>query len=171
MDAKPKIVRKVHQDALLLMRARRLALRSRADVACLPCKSRKAKCSDFCPCSRCVNYERADTCIDGSSASRSNTRPIQDSANTTSLQTTSFAAIGTSLAQAAETDATMSSFSLAIGISGICGPECQVNGHAESDTYGDVLINRSPSIQQVSAEQWPSAALVSRWRSRSRAMA
>ena len=36
-----------------LMRARRMATRRRAEAACPPCKSKKARCSDFRPCARC----------------------------------------------------------------------------------------------------------------------
>ncbi len=39
-------------DALLL-RARRMAQRSRAAAACVSCKESKARCSDYRPCARC----------------------------------------------------------------------------------------------------------------------
>ena len=42
------------RDAQLLLRARRMATRSRAAVACLPCKFKKAKCGLARPCARCV---------------------------------------------------------------------------------------------------------------------
>jgi hypothetical protein len=46
----------------LLQRARRMAKRSRAAAACLPCKASKAKCSDYRPCARCKKGK--ETCSD-----------------------------------------------------------------------------------------------------------
>ena len=40
-------------DNALLLRARRMATRRRAGVACASCKAKKARCSDYRPCSRC----------------------------------------------------------------------------------------------------------------------
>jgi hypothetical protein len=50
-------------DALILMRARRLAKRTRALAACGPCKAKKMKCSDYRPCARCKGSDR-ELCID-----------------------------------------------------------------------------------------------------------
>ncbi len=47
----------------VLQRARRMALRSRAAVACLLCKASKARCSDYRPCARCKKTE-AEMCTD-----------------------------------------------------------------------------------------------------------
>ncbi len=52
------------KDAELLQRARRMASRSRAASACLPCKARKAKCSDGRPCTRCAG-RGLELCVDG----------------------------------------------------------------------------------------------------------
>ena len=54
-------------DDALLARARRMATRKRAGAACLPCKFKKAKCSDYRPCKRCLD-SGSDLCADGSSA-------------------------------------------------------------------------------------------------------
>ena len=59
-------------DDALLARARRMATRTRAEAACLPCKFKKAKCNDYRPCKRCLD-SGSDLCVDGSSAARSNT--------------------------------------------------------------------------------------------------
>ena len=40
-------------DCNLILRARRMAQRSRSAAACLPCKANKSKCNDFRPCARC----------------------------------------------------------------------------------------------------------------------
>jgi hypothetical protein len=45
-----------------LIRAQRLAKRTRASAACLPCKAKKIKCSDYRPCARCRTSP--DICID-----------------------------------------------------------------------------------------------------------
>ena len=47
-----------------LMRARRMATRRRAEAACPPCKSKKARCSDFRPCARCSQLG-GKNCTDG----------------------------------------------------------------------------------------------------------
>ena len=67
--AGPGMKRKV--DDALLARARRMATRTRAGAACLPCKFKKAKCNDYRPCKRCLD-SGSDLCTDGSSATRSN---------------------------------------------------------------------------------------------------
>ena len=72
-------------DDMLLARARRMATRSRAEAACLPCKVKKAKCNDFRPCARCLN-SGPRLCMDGR-LDRNNSRiqletpslPLQDS--------------------------------------------------------------------------------------------
>ena len=46
-------VRTRPDDCALLLRARRMAQRSRAATACLPCKANKSRCSDYRPCARC----------------------------------------------------------------------------------------------------------------------
>ena len=58
------------EDTRLLNRARRLAKRSRAEAACLPCKMKKAKCGDIRPCVRCRLSNEAG-CINSSSMARS----------------------------------------------------------------------------------------------------
>ena len=50
----------VSSDAI--RKARRFALRGRSAMACVPCKERKSKCSDYRPCSRCKRIQR--DCID-----------------------------------------------------------------------------------------------------------
>ena len=50
-------------DNALLLRARRMATRRRAGVACLPCKAKKARCSDYRPCTRCKQSWQ-DHCLD-----------------------------------------------------------------------------------------------------------
>ena len=66
---------KMKVDDMLLARARRMATRSRAEAACLPCKVKKAKCNDFRPCARCLNSGRRP-CIEGR-LSRNQPSPIQ----------------------------------------------------------------------------------------------
>ena len=50
-------------DNTKLIKARRIATRRRAKAACLRCKARKSKCSDFRPCTRCSQERRGD-CIE-----------------------------------------------------------------------------------------------------------
>ena len=50
-------------DSALLLRARRLAKRTRAEAACQLCKRSKLKCSDYRPCARCKKSGVA-TCMD-----------------------------------------------------------------------------------------------------------
>ena len=57
-------------EAMQLARARRMASRKRAETACMPCKAKKAKCSDFRPCARCLK-SGAGHCRDGSPEVRS----------------------------------------------------------------------------------------------------
>ena len=57
-----------------LVLARRLALRTRAGAACAPCKSRKAKCSDYRPCARCRNL-RPEDCVPYSEDMEASSRP------------------------------------------------------------------------------------------------
>ena len=65
-------------DCALLLRARRMAQRSRAAAACLPCKATKSKCSDFRPCVRCKMLERA--CQDLQTDSFAKSEPLTISA-------------------------------------------------------------------------------------------
>ena len=44
-------------DTALLMRARRMATRSRTEKACRPCKAKKSKCSDSRPCASCCKSD------------------------------------------------------------------------------------------------------------------
>ena len=55
-------------DNALLLRARRMAQRSRASTACIRCKSNKVRCSDYRPCSRCRKAGATSTCMDLQSA-------------------------------------------------------------------------------------------------------
>jgi hypothetical protein len=48
----------------LLQRARRMAQRSRAAAACLPCKAGKARCNDYRPCARCKKAGINGLCVD-----------------------------------------------------------------------------------------------------------
>ncbi len=57
------VVRTRLDDCGLILRARRMAQRSRAAAACLPCKANKSKCSDFRPCTRCKRL-RTKVCAD-----------------------------------------------------------------------------------------------------------
>jgi hypothetical protein len=57
-------------DDALLLRARRMAQRSRAAAACLPCKANKARCSDYRPCARCKKAGAESLCTDMQSAAR-----------------------------------------------------------------------------------------------------
>jgi hypothetical protein len=50
-------------DSALLLRARRLAKRSRAETACQLCKASKLRCSDYRPCARCKKVG-AELCTD-----------------------------------------------------------------------------------------------------------
>jgi hypothetical protein len=47
-----------------LQRARRMAQRTRAAIACPPCKASKAKCSDYRPCARCKKAGGDEICLD-----------------------------------------------------------------------------------------------------------
>jgi hypothetical protein len=47
-----------------LQRARRMAQRSRSATACMFCKVRKAKCSDYRPCARCTKNGGNKFCLD-----------------------------------------------------------------------------------------------------------
>jgi hypothetical protein len=48
-----------------LLKARRMAMRVRAAVACKACKQKKTKCGDSRPCSKCKASRNSD-CVDGS---------------------------------------------------------------------------------------------------------
>ena len=54
---------RTQSDYAQLMKARRMATRQRAEAACLPCKAKKAKCSDYRPCARC-SQSGHDKCMD-----------------------------------------------------------------------------------------------------------
>ena len=54
----------VEEEYKKLLKARRMAKRTRTNAACIPCKERKVKCNDSRPCSRCNLYARA--CISDS---------------------------------------------------------------------------------------------------------
>ena len=54
----------------LLQRARRMAQRSRAATACLPCKAGKARCNDYRPCARCKKAGGTEICSDPQSTSQ-----------------------------------------------------------------------------------------------------
>ncbi len=51
------------------IRAQRLAKRTRAASACLPCKAKKARCSDYRPCARCKS-SLTEICRDGENVTR-----------------------------------------------------------------------------------------------------
>ena len=51
-----------------------MATRSRAGVACLPCKAKKARCSDYRPCSRCKQSGK-DHCSDSEQSDLDQTIP------------------------------------------------------------------------------------------------
>jgi hypothetical protein len=57
---------KTKEEYRRLLKARRMATRSRSEAACVPCKVRKIKCSDSRPCSRCSS-EDPGGCFDRSS--------------------------------------------------------------------------------------------------------
>ncbi len=61
------------EEAKLLIRAQRMAKRTRALAACLPCKAKKSKCNDYRPCARCK--DNVDLCIDGNPDITSNMYP------------------------------------------------------------------------------------------------
>jgi hypothetical protein len=47
-----------------LILARRMAMRTRAGVACAPCRAKKVKCSDYRPCARCRDLRLGGRCQD-----------------------------------------------------------------------------------------------------------
>ncbi len=51
-------------DNALLLTARRMAQRSRAPAACLRCKAKKVRCSDYRPCARCSKATPPCMCKD-----------------------------------------------------------------------------------------------------------
>ena len=53
------------------VRAQRLAKRTRAATACVPCKAKKARCSDYRPCARCKR-STTELCVDSEDASPQN---------------------------------------------------------------------------------------------------
>jgi hypothetical protein len=58
------------RDDALLLRARRMAQRSRAAAACAPCKANKSRCSDYRPCGRCKKLGTKLVCLDFPSIAR-----------------------------------------------------------------------------------------------------
>jgi hypothetical protein len=66
---------------MVLARARRIAKRRRSEKACLPCKSKKAKCSDYRPCMRCKESNGQDACTDGLQSREIQTGEGSDLAN------------------------------------------------------------------------------------------
>ena len=56
-----------------LMKARRMATRRRAQAACLPCKSKKARCSDVRPCARCARTGQ-EACVESETIEPSDAR-------------------------------------------------------------------------------------------------
>ena len=62
------------EESKQLIRAQRLAKRTRASAACLPCKSKKAKCNDYRPCARCQRSP-GEVCIDDNPEITSNMYP------------------------------------------------------------------------------------------------
>ena len=77
-------------DNALLLRARRMATRRRAGVACLPCKARKARCSDYRPCSRCKQSGQ-DHCLDSEQSDLDQTIPTPNSTDRFALSLSSLA--------------------------------------------------------------------------------
>ena len=64
-----------------LLKARRIAKRTRTYHACARCKSRKAKCTDYRPCKRCANTKYAISCsssLEDSTATRGNQTSNQE---------------------------------------------------------------------------------------------
>ena len=53
-----------HANVNPLQRARRMAQRSRAAAACLPCKASKTRCNDYRPCARCKKAGIPQQCMD-----------------------------------------------------------------------------------------------------------
>ena len=71
-NSKPTLSRNQF-DYYQLMKARRMATRRRAQAACLPCKSKKARCSDFRPCARCARTGQED-CVESETIEPSDAR-------------------------------------------------------------------------------------------------
>ncbi len=67
-------------DSALLLRARRLAKRSRAETACQLCKASKLRCSDYRPCARCKKVG-AEICMDPPASAQSKPSTISVSAS------------------------------------------------------------------------------------------
>ena len=55
---------RVEEEYKRLLKARRMAKRTRAVAACIPCKTRKTKCNDSRPCTSCI-ATRPEACVDG----------------------------------------------------------------------------------------------------------
>ena len=61
LNEKPTLSR-AEMDAIQLNRARRMAKRKRAEIACQPCKFKKARCNDSRPCRRCLHSNVPEDC-------------------------------------------------------------------------------------------------------------
>ena len=57
------VLSRAERDEIQLNRARRMAKRTRAEIACQPCKIKKARCSDVRPCNRCLNSKLPENCL------------------------------------------------------------------------------------------------------------
>jgi hypothetical protein len=56
-------ISRAEMEAMQLSRARRMAKRTRTETACLPCRIKRARCSDVRPCPRCLESDPPDECI------------------------------------------------------------------------------------------------------------
>jgi hypothetical protein len=74
-------------DDALLLKARRMALRTRAAAACMPCKANKARCSDYRPCARCKKAGAESYCIDLQSEARPCQSDVADASHHKSVGT------------------------------------------------------------------------------------
>jgi hypothetical protein len=65
MNAVPRFteISRTKSDYEQLMKARRMATRRRAEAACLPCKTKKMRCGNSRPCSRCSKIP-GEICVD-----------------------------------------------------------------------------------------------------------
>jgi hypothetical protein len=72
-------------DIAMLNRARRMATRTRAETACQPCKAKKARCSDYRPCRRCLESGAPEDCFSAAGARAESSRLTTDASNTLHL--------------------------------------------------------------------------------------
>jgi hypothetical protein len=75
------------EDRRRLSRARRMAQRNRAGVACTRCKRGKVKCSDYRPCARCRN-QRTNDCFQDLE-----TQPSQNKTKSPATESRSFTGV------------------------------------------------------------------------------